>query len=40
MNLPPRQSGRWSRSTMTAYLELTALALAVLLSLVLAERYL
>jgi hypothetical protein len=40
MNPPSRESGRWSRSAMTAYLELTALALAVLLSLVLAERYL
>jgi hypothetical protein len=35
-----RAARRWSRSAMTAYLELTVLALAGLLSLALAERYL
>jgi hypothetical protein len=33
-----RKSDRWSRSPMTAYLELTAFALAGLVILVLAER--
>jgi hypothetical protein len=33
------KSDRWSRSEMTAYLEVTAMTLAGLLILVLAERY-
>jgi hypothetical protein len=35
---PTRKSDRWSRSPVTAYLELTAFALAGLVILVLAER--
>jgi hypothetical protein len=35
-----RKPDRWSRTTMTAHLELTALVLAGLLFLVLAERLL
>jgi hypothetical protein len=38
MKLRPRESDRWSRSPLTAYLELTAFALAGLVILVLAER--
>jgi hypothetical protein len=38
MKLRPRKSDRWSRTTMTAHLELTAFALAGLIILVLAER--
>jgi hypothetical protein len=40
MKRPPRKLDRWSRSAVTGYLELTVLALAVFLSLALAERYL
>jgi hypothetical protein len=40
MKKPRRMYDFWSRSVMTGYLELTALTLAVLLVLVLAERYL
>jgi hypothetical protein len=40
MKKPRRVYEPWSRSVMTGYLELTALTLAVLLALVLAERYL
>jgi hypothetical protein len=40
MKKPRRMYDLWSRSVMTSYLELTALTLAVLLVLVLAERYL
>jgi hypothetical protein len=35
----PPKSDRWSRTTITAHLELTAMMLAGMLFLVLAERY-
>jgi hypothetical protein len=40
MKPSPPKSDRWSRTTITAHLELTALMLAGMLFLVLAERYL
>jgi hypothetical protein len=40
MKKPRRIYDLWGRSVMTGYLELTALTLAALLILVLAERYL
>jgi hypothetical protein len=40
MTRPTRRSGRSTRSSMTGYLELATLALALLLGLVLAERFL
>jgi hypothetical protein len=39
MKLRPRKSDRWSRSPLTIYLELTALTLAGLVILVLAQRF-